>query len=164
MNLQRIAKILENKNELIINEVVLDTAQKNKQIIYGAKAYNVQSPTNLRKQTVDYDVLTKKPKKFATETAETLRRRLGKDVTVVKGSHKGTYRVKLNNETIVDYTQIKGKIDTKNSWGNDYRSLKSIKRNATRLSNNPKLAYRRKKDLDTLEKIRKIQRLNTFDF
>jgi hypothetical protein len=164
MNLQRIAKILENKNDLVINEVVLDKAQKDKQIIYGAKAYNSQSPSYLRKKTVDYDILTKSPKKSAKEVAEILARRTGRTTEVIKGTHKGTYRVKLDNEVVVDYTQMKFKPKTKRVWGNQYRSLKSIKRNAKRLSNNPKLEYRREKDLDTLRRVAEIERINAFDF
>jgi hypothetical protein len=159
MNLQRIARLV-NKNELAINEVVLDHAQKNEQIIYGARAYNSQSPGYLKKKTYDYDVLTKKPKHSANAVAEILARRLGRKTEVVKGTHKGTYRIKIDDEPIVDYTQIRSKPKTKKIWGNSYRDLKSIKRNATRLSNNPKMEYRKEKDLDTLAKIREIERID----
>jgi hypothetical protein len=37
-----------------------------------------------------------------------------------------------DGEVVADYTQLKGKYGTKKSWGNEYRSLKSIKRNAKR--------------------------------
>jgi len=160
MNIQRIAQILENKNHLIINEVVLATAQKKGQIIYGARAYNTQSPTYLKKKTIDYDILTQKPKKSATEVARHLSRRTGKEFKVVKGSHKGTYRVKMNGETIIDYTQIKKKPKTKKVWGTEVRSLKSIKRNAQRLIKNPKTEFRREKDLDTLRRIKEIERMD----
>ena len=160
MNLKKIAKYLDSKNELVVNEVVLSKAQKDNQIIHGSRAYNAQSPQHLRKSTTDWDILTKKPKKAAEEVAKTLKRRLGKDVNVVKGSHKGTYRVKIGKEVIADYTQIKTAPKTNKSWGNQYRSIKSIKRNATRLSNNPKLDYRKAKDLDTLSRIKKIERID----
>jgi len=159
MNLQRISKILENRDDLTINEVVLDTAQKKGQIIYGARAYNSQSPQFLKKKTFDYDILTKKPKKSAKEVAERLSRRLGKDVRVVKGSHKGTYRLKLNGETIIDYTQLKSAPKTKKVWGNKVRSLSSIKRNTQRLLKKEKAKYRRDKDLDTLKRIKEIERI-----
>jgi len=161
MNIQRIAKILENKKDLIINEVVLDTAQKKDQIIYGARAYNFQSPTHLKKKTTDYDILTKKPKKYAKEVAEKLSRRLGKDVKVVKGFHKGTYRVKVDNEVIADYTQLKKIPQTKNIYGVKAKSLKSIKRNAQRLTKHSKTEYRREKDIDVLQRIQEIERLES---
>lgn len=161
MNVQRVAKILSNQDDMTVRTVVLDKAQKDKQIIYGARAYNAQAPDNLKKKTTDYDILTNNPRKSAKEVAETLTRRTGRPTEVIKGVHKGTYRVKLNGEVVADYTQSKGKIGTKKSWGNEYRSLKSIKRNATRLSNNPKLEYRRDKDLDTLSKIKEIERIES---
>lgn len=159
MNLKRIARILENKNDLIINEVVLNTAIKRGQIIHGARAYNYQSPTYLKKKTTDYDILTNKPKKSAKEVARELSRRLGKNLEVKKGKHKGTYKIKLDNQTIVDYTQLKKAPKTKRVWGTKVRDLKSIKRNASRLSKSPKTEFRRKKDIDTLSKINEIERL-----
>lgn len=159
MNLPRIAHILENKNDLIVREVILDVAQKKKQIIYGARAFNVQSPDYLRKKTTDYDILTKTPKKSALEVAKELSRRLGEDIKVVKGIHKGTYKVKLNGETIVDYTQLKRSPKIKSKWGNQYRDIKSIKRNAQRLLKNPKTEHRREKDIDTLKRIQEIERI-----
>jgi len=159
MNIQRIAKILENRNHLIINEVVLATAQKEGQIIHGSRSFNLQSPTYLKKKTIDYDILTQKPRKSARETAKQLSRRLGKKVEVVKGSHKGTYRVKINNEVVVDYSQLKRRPKTKKVWGTEVRSLKSIKRNAQRLVKNPKTEFRREKDIDTLNRIQEIERM-----
>ena len=165
MNLPRIAKILESKNDQTIREVILDTALKEKQIIYGARAYNIQSPTYLKKKTTDYDILTKKPKKSAKQVAETLSRRLGKNVSVVKGSHKGTYRVKVNEVVVADYTQLKTRPRTKKVWGIEARDIKSIKRNATRLSRKKGTEYRREKDLDTLSRIKQIEDLDKrFDF
>ena len=161
MNLQRIAKILETKNDLIINDVILNKVIKESQIIHGARAYNYQSPPYLKKKTYDYDILTKKPKKSAQEVAKNLSRRLGKEVKVIRGKHKGTYRLKLNNEVIADYTQMKSKIDTKKVIGIKSRSLKSIKRNIKKLVKNPKKEFRRQKDLDTLERIQEIERIES---
>lgn len=160
MDVKRLAKILENKNDLVINEVILNQADKRDQIIYGARAFNLQSPNYLRKKTFDYDILTKKPKKSAKEVSEILRRRLGKEVSVVKGRHKGTYRVKVGNEVVVDYTQINKKPKVSKIYGNKVRDIKSIKRNVKRLIKKPQTEYRREKDLDTLERINEIERIN----
>lgn len=159
MNLPRIAQILENKNDLAIREVILDTAVKNKQLIHGSRAYNYQSPAYLRKKTTDYDIITVKPKKFATEVAKRLSKRLDKNVEVVKGSHKGTYRVKVDKEVVVDYTQLKRKQKTKKVWGINVKDLSSIKKNVKRLIKNPKTEFRREKDIDTLNRIREIERI-----
>ncbi len=160
MNLKRIASILENKNDLIVREVVLDTAQKKGQILFGARAFNIQSPERLRKKTTDYDILTKKPKKAAQETAKTLRRRLREDVEVVKGRHKGTYRVKVGGEVVVDYSQLKSNPKTKNVFGAKVKSIKSIKRSTQRLVKKKGAEFRRDKDIDTLSRIKEIERLD----
>ena len=157
MNLKRIAKILEGSNDLVVNEVVLEGAKRRNQILHGARAYNKQSPTYLKKQTQDYDILTTKPKKAAEETAKILRRRLGKEVKVSKGSHKGTYRVKVNGEVVADYTQIKTIPKTEKVWGTKAKSLKSIKRSTQRIVRKPSTEYRREKDLGTLDRIKRIE-------
>lgn len=146
-------------NELIINEVVLEAAKKKNQIIYGARAYNFQSPDYLKKNTIDYDVLTNKPKRSAKEVAERLSKRISGNIDIVKGSHKGTYRVKVNDKVIVDYTQLKSKPKIKNIFGTQVRDIKSIKRNAQRLVRNPNTEYRREKDNDTLSRIKEIERI-----
>lgn len=159
MNIQRLSKLLESKDELTINEIILSKAQNKGQIIYGARAFNIQSPTYLRKKTYDYDILTKSPRKSAKETAAELRRRLNKRVEVVKGKHKGTYRVKLNDEFIVDYTQLKTKPKTKKVWGTEVRDIKSIKRDVNRLIKKPETEYRREKDIDTMNRLKEIERI-----
>jgi hypothetical protein len=156
MNLQRIAKLLENK-EQVVRETVLDNAQKKNQIVYGSRAFNFQAPDYLKKKTSDYDILTNRPKKSAKEVAEILSRRLGKKVTIRPASHKGTYKVIVDGEPLIDYTQKRFKPETKSSWGVQVRSLKSIKRNAKRLSNKKGLEYRKNKDLDTLKRIQEIE-------
>lgn len=162
MDVQKLAKILEENNEYKIRGVILDTAQKKGQIIHGARAYNIQSPSHLNKDTKDYDILTKKPKHSAKEVAEILSRRLGKEVTVYKGTHKGTYKLKVDNENIADYTQVKHSPKTINSWGTKVRTLKSIKQNTQRLVKNPNKEFRREKDLDTLKRIKEVERLNNY--
>lgn len=159
MNVKRIAKILEERNDLTIREVILSKAKERNQIIYGARAYNIQSPAYLRKKTTDYDILTKNPKKAAQSTAEALRRRLKRQVEVSKGKHKGTYRVKVNGEVIADYTQLKKIPKTKSVFGTKVKSLGSIKKSTQRLIKKPGAEYRREKDIDTLERIREIERI-----
>jgi len=165
MNLKRIARVLGSQKDLIVSEVVLDTATKEGQIVHGARAFNLQSPTYLRKRTIDYDILTKKPKKYAQEVAKQLSRRLGKEVKVVKGSHKETYRVKVNGEVVTDYTQLKYKPKTKKVWGTQVKDIKSIKRSVQRLIKKKESEFRREKDISTLDRIQEIERLDeAFNF
>lgn len=160
MNIKRLAKILENKNDLIISEVVLNKAQKRGQIIYGARAYNMQSPQYMRKKTMDYDILTKKPKKAAESTAEALRRRMIDKVEVVRGVHRGTYRVKVGGEVVADYTQLKNTPKVRNVYGSRVKSIESIKKSTQRLVKKKGAEYRREKDIDTLNRIKEVERID----
>lgn len=159
MNVQRIAKRLEN-NDIKIRQIVLDTAQKKNQIIYGQRAINPQVPTHLKKKTSDYDIYTSKPKKSARELVNALKRQTGKDFKIVKGKHKGTFKIKdSSGKTIVDYTQLKSKPKTKLILGNKYYDIKSIKRNTQRLVKKPSAEFRREKDLTTLQRIQELERI-----
>ena len=162
MNLKRVAKILEDTNDLKVRQIILDTAQKKGQIVYGARALNRQLPTYLRKETKDYDILTKRPKKSAVELSKQLKRHTREEVTVVKAKHKGTYKVKIGGKTIVDYTQLRRLPKTKASWGNQLYDIKSIKRNLQRSLKQKKNEFRRLKDLDSFDRIKMSE--DTFNF
>ena len=158
MDVQRIARLLERgEDDLTIRGVILDYAQKNKQIIYGSRGFNLQAPTILRKKTSDYDLLAKKPKKSAHEVAKILRRRLKREVTVKKAVHKGTWKVLIDDEPVIDYTQIKRKPKTKKVWGLKVKDIKAVKKNVRRLIKKPETKFRREKDIDVLDRIKQIE-------
>jgi len=151
------------RNKYDIRAAVLDMAQKKKQIIHGAQATNKQLPVNLRKKTVDYDVYTKKPEQSAKELAKKLSKQFKKKFEVSPGVHKGTFKVKDDKgETIADYTRVYRKPKTVNKFGIEYASTGYAKRKLKKLVKNEATEFRRDKDLDTLERIRKGER--RFDF
>lgn len=156
MNLKRIAKILEEDREQLVRQIALDKAQKENQIIYGARAINQQIPTYLRKKTEDYDILTKKPKRTAEEIVQELNRRAGRDeFKVIRAKHKGTYKIKdSKDKTVIDYTQLKRTPKTKTSFGTKLYDIKSIKRNISKSIKKPQNEFRKEKDLDTLNRIK----------
>lgn len=145
-------------DDIRIRNIILNTAQEKDQIIYGARAINTQVPTYLRRKTKDYDILTKKPKKSAEEIAKRLRNLLDKKVTVEKALHKGTYKVKVNGKSIVDYTQLKRKPKTVNILSNKYYSVKSIRRNLQRSTKKSSNEYRLKKDLGSIDRIKELEK------
>ena len=49
---------------------------------------------------------------------------------------------------------------TKNIYGTKVKSLKSIKRSTQRLAKKESAKYRRKKDIDTLDRIKEVERIN----
>lgn len=162
MNLKRISSILENNPDLLIRGIILRSAEKG-QVIHGAMATNIQLPTYLRRETKDYDILTHKPKKSAVAMAKKLNRMTGsKRYEVVKGKHKGTYKIKTKEgKTVIDYTQIKRKPKTKKIYGIEYHDIKAIKKNVKRLSRKPETKYRREKDISTLQRIKEVERIES---
>ena len=162
MSLKRIASALENTPDLTIRQLILNKAQKENQIIYGARATNRQLPDYLQKETEDYDILTKKPKKSAQELAKDIKKFTNKDVEVTKASHKGTYKVKVDKRVIVDYTQLKRRYPTKSVLANKYRNLSSIKKSLQKAVKKKSNEFRREKDLDTLHRIKISE--ETFNF
>jgi hypothetical protein len=149
-------------NDIQIRTLVLNKAQSKGQIIYGARAINQQVPTYLRKETKDYDILTKNPKKSAIELANDIKRVTSKQVSVEPATHKGTYKVKVNGESVVDYTQLKGTPKIKKSWGNKYQDIKTIKRNIQKRIRDPTKEFRKEKDLEALGRIKISE--ETFNF
>ena len=154
VNLKRIANLLSENPDILVRSVVLNTAQEKGQVVHGARALNSQLPTYLRKETSDYDILTKKPKKVAQNVAEQLRKQTSKPVSVEKAVHKGTYKVKVGDDYVADYTQIKRKPKVKKIVGVNYYSIKGIKQNIQkRLKDNSK-EFRKEKDSDSLRRIK----------
>jgi hypothetical protein len=162
MNLKKVANILEEKPDLLIRSLVLNEAERKKQIIYGARALNVQLPTYLRKETADYDILTKTPKKSAKELINKLKKHTSRDIELKSAKHKGTYKVKINGKTIVDYTQLKKTPKTKKVYGVRYYDVKSIKKNIQRRLKDKSKEFRKEKDLDALKRIKLSE--DTFNF
>lgn len=155
---------LASQDDLVIRQVVLDMAQEQKQVIHGTRALNEQVPSNLRRETKDYDILTHNPRKSAREVVKTLKRRLGNNFKVVSGKHSGTFKVQREGKTIVDYTQKKGKVPSKKILGVKYKAIKTIKRGTQKLVKKKGAEFRREKDIDTLSRIREVERLeNIFD-
>ena len=159
MNIKRIASILDKNPDLLIRGTILRGAEKG-QVIHGAMATNIQLPYYLRKKTKDYDIFTTKPRKSAVEMAKKLNEMTGsKMYKVSKGKHKGTYKIKADGKTVIDYTQLKKKLKTKKVYGIEYHDIKSIKRNVKRLSKKPETEYRREKDISTLQRIKEAERI-----
>lgn len=162
MSIKRISNILDKNPDLLIRGMILRQAEKG-QILHGAMATNVQLPRHLRKETKDYDIFTHKPKKSATEMVKKLNRAIGDDrYKVVKGKHKGTYKIKTEEgKTIIDYTQLKRELKTKKIYGNEYHDITAIKKNVKRLIKKPETEYRREKDVGTLRRIEEVERIES---
>ncbi len=152
---------LASQDDLVIRQVVLDMAHSKNQVIHGTRALNEQIPPHLRRETKDFDIFTDNPRKYARELASTLKRRLGDKFKVVKGNHPGTFKVKKNGETVVDFTQKKGPIKSKRILGVKYKAIGTIKKGTQKLVKKKGTEFRREKDFDTLRRIKEIERIHS---
>lgn len=147
------------RNAQDVTNVILNIAQREGQIVHGARATNVQLPKHLRRQTEDYDIYTKNPEAAAKKLAEKLNKQSKNGYKVVKGLHKGTFKVKdKKGKTIVDYTQVTKKPSTVNVLGVKYASREYAKRKIQKLLRDETKAFRREKDMETFEKLKESER------
>ena len=141
-----------------IKNVILDMAQKKKQVVYGQQSVNIQIPAHLRRETKDYDIYTKKPEQSAKELVERLNKKYGDGkFEVVKGINKKTYKVKRGKDTVADYTGTTRKPISKKVLGVAYANIGYQKSKIKKILKDPKALYRHEKDRDTLDKINKSE-------
>lgn len=157
MSLSYSQKLKYYKNPELAEGILKTELAKKRLIVYGARASNIQNPAYLRRNTEDYDILTKKPQKTAEELARKLNREYGGEYFKVEpAQHKGTYKVKSNvtGKTIADFTRAYRHPKVKEIGGIRYASSESIKRAISKLLKNPLAEFRKEKDLETLQRLK----------
>lgn len=145
--------------------ILLNLIAQKKQTIYGARAINRQLPLNLRRETYDYDILTKKPKQAAEELVMKLNKEYGQEeFKVVPAKHKGTYKVKevKTGKTIADYTGTTKKPKSKKVLGVRYANLPYQERKLKRILKDEASAFRHEKDIETLQRIKQGKAIKVF--
>lgn len=149
-----------HKNKKIIKRVILSHTQRH-EVIHGQKAVNKQLPKHLHRDTRDYDIFSRSPKRDAKETEKALDKRFGFNAfKTVRGVHKGTYKVKsrVDGETYADYTRPERKIPRKRIDGKNYATLNYFKGHILRTLKDKDSKFRHEKDKDTLNRIRIAQK------
>jgi len=152
-------------NKELAKQLILQDAQEDGHVVFGAQASNIQLSPSLRKTTEDVDIFTKKSKKEAEQMEKKLDKAYGGDYfRVEQAKHKGTYKVRSNvtNRTVADYTSQGKKPATKKILGVKYATLDSIKRKIGKTLKDEASAFRHDKDRETLQRI-KLQE-SSFNF
>jgi hypothetical protein len=149
-------QLLKFKDEQNIRGVILNLAQKERQIIYGQQSVNVQLPPKFRRQTKDFDILTKKPKKMAEELVRQLNKEYGEGEFKVEPAKYGkTFKVKSKaGKTIADYTLTTKKPKSKEIWGIKYAELPYQEKKLKKILKDEASKFRYDKDVETLQKIK----------
>jgi hypothetical protein len=149
-------ELLKYKDSQDVKNVILDMAQKKRQVIYGQQSVNVQLPPRFRRETKDFDILTKKPKQSAEELVKKLNKEYGEGEFKVEPAKYGkTFKVKSKEgKTVADYTSTTKKPKSKEVWGVRYANLPYQEKKLKKILKDEASSFRHDKDRDTLEKIR----------
>lgn len=145
--------------------IIRDKIRNDNDIIYGARAMNMQLLGQYKRPTSDFDVYTKKPKKKARELEKVLDTRAKGDYYYAKEAlHPGTWKVmdkgldmKKGTEDdfgIADYSKPTRKIKTINRLGIRYAHISERVKDARRSLTKPEFKFRHDKDRKDLERIR----------
>ena len=151
---------MSEPNPVKIRAEILNLAVKNRQVVYGQQATNKFLPSDLRRETKDYDVLTNKPEASAKELVERLNKGQGERYKVVPAKYSKTFKVKdtLTGKTIADYTRTTKKPRSYNEVGVRYARLGYSEKKIKNILKNDAYKFRHDKDFDTLQRIREGKR------
>jgi len=129
-----------------------------KLVVHGGKAINAYLPDWLERDTRDWDMFAKgDAEKYAVELEQKLDKRYGGDYFVVETAvHPGTYRIrnKITGDVVADITLQDKKVDFNNIRGINYATLEYHEDKIKETLANPEASYRRRKDTDTLQRIK----------
>lgn len=158
--------------QFFIDRIILNLAKQRKQMIYGARSIQKQAPLFAR-DTKDYDVFDKNPKRSAEILQKLLDKNVGFDYYYKKeAEHKGTWKVKgkgvdgikntADDESIADYTKPEQNWKFVTINGIRYRILKEELKRKIATTKDPEYAFRKPKDKDDINRIKgylKIKKL-----
>ena len=150
----------------ISRDKVINQSLRNKpEVVYGARAMNIQLPPGLQRHTIDYDIYSKTPKKKAKQ----LERKLDRDSSgnffyTKEALHKGTYKVMdvgFDNKKgtrddfgVIDLTKPDRKIKKVKIDNINYAHISERERDAKRSLSESEFHYRHEKDRRDLHRIR----------
>ncbi len=157
---------LFSRNKNVINRVVRNFLAKNKVgIVHGTRATNAQLPRALKRKTLDWDVFVKNPKTRARQLEKALDKKFGGDFFKIK---KGTgspgikvWKIKdnINNEGFVDFATPNRKVSSIPKRGVQFATLKDQQKKAQQNVGKPELEFRRAKDRDLLNRIKRFEKI-----
>ena len=127
------------------------------EIIHGSRVLNKRFPQYLEKETTDYDLYSKTPKKDAVEVEKALDKRFGFNAFRTETAiHKSTWKVRSNvtGEGVADYTKPERKIPYDVINGKKYVKLGFVKKHILKTLKDPSASFRHEKDRDALNRIK----------
>ena len=157
---------LFDRNKNIINRVTRNFLAKNKVgIVHGTRATNAQLPKFLKRKTVDWDVFVKNPRLRAEMLERALDKKFrGNFFSVEKGAGSpgiNVWKVKdnINDEGFVDFATSNRRVPSIPKRGVQFATLKDQMKKAQSNIRKPELKFRRAKDMNLLNRIKKFEKL-----
>lgn len=145
------------KNKEKVGKVIISHVKKRGLILFGQKATNRQLPSDLRKDTEDYDVFSPTPKKSAERIERKLDRKLkGNFFLVREAKHGGTYKVisKIGDKGVVDVGKPDRKVPTIKKKGVNLATLKFQKEQIKKSLADKESKFRHAKDREVRARIK----------
>ena len=146
----------------LIDTVIESELVDSNLIVHGNRAINVYLPEWLDKHTEDWDLFSMTPEQTAKELEKLLDEHYGGDFfRVTPAKHEGTFRI-VNNVTlkgVADITLPKRRIDYITKDDINYATLEHHVERIKAMLADPTRGFRRKKDLETLQRIKIFKRL-----
>jgi len=149
---------------------IKEQIRKDKNIVYGGKAMNKNISFGiLRRPTLDFDVVSKKPLESARKLEKKLDKKAGANIYYTKpAKYEHTVKVmskgrNLKNPDddygVADFTSPQRKMNTVNKNGIRYARLEERESDARRSLTKQEFVYRHDKDREDLNRIRMDRRL-----
>lgn len=126
-------------------------------VVYGSHALNAQLPKRLRREPHDIDIYTPMPKKKADRLVAALNKKFRRqEFYTERTERKGHVRIisKTGDLHHADISKRHAPAKTVIKGGVRYEHIGGIEHRAKKMVRLKSLKHRRKKDLDTLERIR----------
>ncbi len=164
LTLEQKEKFFKNKKR--VGRIIISHVKKKGLILFGQKATNRQLPKDLRKDTDDYDIFSKTPKRTANRIERKLDKKFkGNFFEVRPALHKRTHKVisRIGNKGIVDVSKPNRKIPIVTRKKIKLASLEFQKQQIRKSLKNPEFKFRHPKDREVRSRIkiaelRKLQR------
>ncbi len=161
-----ISKKFLKRNKNLVNRFTRSFLAKNKVgVVHGTRATNAQLPRRLKRETLDWDVFVKNPELRARQLEHKLDKRFRGDVFKVErglGSPGvNVYKIISNDtgEGLVDFATPSRQVESVAKRGVRFATLRDQKMAAMRNVSKPELKFRREKDQNLLNRIKKFEKI-----
>lgn len=148
------------------DHIIQQNVRREKDIIYGARAMNIQLPIGFQRNTQDFDIYSKTPKRNARRLERVLdKQQVGNYYYVKPAMHSGTWKLMdvgadnkrgtMDDYGVADYTKPDRKIKSVSIGNVRYAALSERKTDAIKSLKDKMFEFRHEKDRKDLYRIRK---------